>query len=671
MGCSSSKQVDDPPPERRAPSVGKEPLKPEEPGTAPEAKGEAKPIDQSAQEATTARPPQSLWSTTSECADLAEATALVYEVGDAGRSARLHRLASELSTLSERPEFLVLECCQAAERKEEEAPLRSVFMGSSLVHFVECKGLTVASLQRGTLTFAALNSIREAMETAYAKAGARIKGLTGNHPLFLLHQREIVEAMKKTKLAADAKEPPVVALSVLLQLPMILASFKGFESVLYVTLGKAASVQPVLDKVLTKESGSGLDVDSSRVRLLCLGDVDGALGEAFGELSGQSDTPHKLEHLHKLGAALMEAVLREIAEAASAKDGHITAVLLSGTTPRASLSEVFLDMLRQCAGVPIFDATSMLNFFGSARGRSFWNASGAAEGAKAAAPAKKIGLVRLQYEYPPALGDTDHPSSFGFQVVPKVVDGLLFEKAQAGAFEPEILKNMSQAIHELESDPDVIGITGNCGFMMFYQCYARHVARVPVFMSALIQAATMVPCCLPEEQVLVLTANSETLLPGKEKLLVQSGIAVADADQILIKGLQDLDGFEAVANAEAVDTVKVQAGVVAFVDELVQQAKAESRPIRCILLECTELPHYSDALRRSTNLPVFDAVTVVNYFFENTAKANWNTTVYAPHNQAYWDKNYSAAGSWKPNSEWKAMFGTNTGAEGAKVGGGL
>ena len=36
--------------------------------------------------------------------------------------------------------------------------------------------------------------------------------------------------------------------------------------------------------------------------------------------------------------------------------------------------------------------------------------------------------------------------------------------------------------------------------------------------------------------------------------------------------------------------------------------------IRAILLECTELPPYADALRHKTGLPVFDAITCCDFF---------------------------------------------------------
>ena len=41
---------------------------------------------------------------------------------------------------------------------------------------------------------------------------------------------------------------------------------------------------------------------------------------------------------------------------------------------------------------------------------------------------------------------------------------------------------------------------------------------------------------------------------------------------------------------------------------------AQYPTIRAILLECTELPPYADALRATTGLPVYDAITGCDYF---------------------------------------------------------
>ena len=44
----------------------------------------------------------------------------------------------------------------------------------------------------------------------------------------------------------------------------------------------------------------------------------------------------------------------------------------------------------------------------------------------------KLGIIRLDYDYPPIPGDVDSPDSFSYDVIYRVVPGLSFEVAQSG-----------------------------------------------------------------------------------------------------------------------------------------------------------------------------------------------------------------------------------------------
>jgi len=59
----------------------------------------------------------------------------------------------------------------------------------------------------------------------------------------------------------------------------------------------------------------------------------------------------------------------------------------------------------------------------------------------------------------------------------------------------------------------------------------------------------------------------------------------------------------------------VQPGII----ELARKVITEDLNIRAILLECTELPPYADALRRHLNLPVYDAITCADMFMDGLA----------------------------------------------------
>lgn len=85
-----------------------------------------------------------------------------------------------------------------------------------------------------------------------------------------------------------------------------------------------------------------------------------------------------------------------------------------------------------------------------------------------------------------------------------------------------------------------------------------------------------------------------------------------------IKGAENVDGFEAVALGEKVDTKKVTPGIV----KLCQQILVDFPDTRAFLFECTELPPYSDAVRYATGKPVFDAITACDFFLSGRKDAN-------------------------------------------------
>lgn len=219
-----------------------------------------------------------------------------------------------------------------------------------------------------------------------------------------------------------------------------------------------------------------------------------------------------------------------------------------------------------------------------------------------------LGVLRLDYNYPPAAGDIDCPGSYSYKVLFRCVPGFTFEMAQSGKLSPEVEPKFVEALKWLEKK-GVCGITGDCGFMMAFQPLARQHVSVPVFMSAMVQCPLISVAFDKYDKVLILTANSATLKPQKECLLSHCGFDVDD-DRFVIRGCQDVHGFDAVAKGEKVDVKLVTPGIVKMVKELLQQVPT----IRAICMECTELPPYSDALRKETGLPVFDAITCTDYF---------------------------------------------------------
>jgi len=228
-----------------------------------------------------------------------------------------------------------------------------------------------------------------------------------------------------------------------------------------------------------------------------------------------------------------------------------------------------------------------------------------------------LGVLRLDYNYPPAVGDVASPASFGYDVIYRVVPGLTFSTAQSGMMSHDVSKHLESAIAFLE-DQGVSAITGDCGFMMSFQKMANKFSTVPTFLSSMVQCPPLCFAMGPEKKILLLTANGEALRKQKDVLLSSLGFNV-DFNQFLISGCESVPGFDAVAKGQKVNLELVQKGIV----DLVKRLTVNSKDIAGILLECTELPPYADAIRYTTGLPVWDAITLADYFISAFSDKNF------------------------------------------------
>jgi len=222
--------------------------------------------------------------------------------------------------------------------------------------------------------------------------------------------------------------------------------------------------------------------------------------------------------------------------------------------------------------------------------------------------AASLGVIRLDYDYPPTPGDIDHPASFGYDVFYRVVPGFTFARCQSGRVDSDVEANFVSAVKWMEGR-GVSGITGDCGFMMYFQALARQHTYLPVFMSSLAQLPAVTCAYNKNELIAILTANSETLKPMRTLIKEECAVDPEEHRYIMV-GCQDVDGFEQVALGGKVDTVKVTPGIVKKCREVL----AAHPKIRGFLFECTELPAYSDAVRCEFGLPVWDSITCCDFF---------------------------------------------------------
>ena len=78
-----------------------------------------------------------------------------------------------------------------------------------------------------------------------------------------------------------------------------------------------------------------------------------------------------------------------------------------------------------------------------------------------------LGIIRLDYDYPPAPGDIDSPDSFGYDVHYRVIPGFTFTVCQFNTMDEACKGRFKEGVEFLVNEKKVSGITGDCGFMMW------------------------------------------------------------------------------------------------------------------------------------------------------------------------------------------------------------
>lgn len=224
-----------------------------------------------------------------------------------------------------------------------------------------------------------------------------------------------------------------------------------------------------------------------------------------------------------------------------------------------------------------------------------------------------IGIIMLDNDIPRPLGDVGNPDSYDFpvsmatskgactaQVLEHSADGLLtaFEDTAIGL-----------------QDAGVSAVTTCCGFLAVFQKELAGKLDVPVATSSLLQVALVLQTLGPGRSVCVLTANAATL---GETHLAAVGITGDLRSRVHFAGLERTEHFSAVVNGREpeLDTLKARSEVVD-----VARRAVEARPdIGAFVMECTNLPPYTDAVKAATGLPVWDALALINWLHAGASR---------------------------------------------------
>jgi aspartate/glutamate racemase len=217
-----------------------------------------------------------------------------------------------------------------------------------------------------------------------------------------------------------------------------------------------------------------------------------------------------------------------------------------------------------------------------------------------------------QFEMIP--GNIVHPETFRYPIQLFRVEGANYQSVVERP-NGEILVRMIDAAKELEA-AGVKAITTSCGFNAIFQQELANSVAVPFFSSSLLQVPFVHRMLKQEQQIGIITADKKHLTSAH---LEQTGIT--GSIPVSIAGMENTEEFFKVRTdpRAKVDPQK-------FIQEIVDVAimlVSENPNLGAIVLECTDLPPASAAIRKILGLPVFDIVTLMNMVHESVTGLGW------------------------------------------------
>lgn len=208
------------------------------------------------------------------------------------------------------------------------------------------------------------------------------------------------------------------------------------------------------------------------------------------------------------------------------------------------------------------------------------------------------GLVQLES----LKGNSTNPDSYGFPVRFCRVRGAniqtILENPDMG-----VLQEMIREARSMISD-GVRAITTSCGFNAIFQKELASSLDVPVFTSSLLQVPLVHKMLGPEEEIGVITAKKAAL--KKEHL---EAVGIHEEVSLRVFGLEKCPEWGKIFSDPDMD-IDLEA-VEEEVTGTAEEAVREYPGFRAFVLECTDLPPFASSIRRSTKLPVFDFISLV------------------------------------------------------------
>ncbi|MET4359253.1 hypothetical protein ABIC08_009230 [Bradyrhizobium sp. RT9b] len=222
---------------------------------------------------------------------------------------------------------------------------------------------------------------------------------------------------------------------------------------------------------------------------------------------------------------------------------------------------------------------------------------------------RPLGILNLERGVtppPPRPGSILHPSTFDFPIISETVEGAWADVAMRGdpALEPATIAAAQRLVER-----GAVAISSNCASFIRLQEAISVAVNVPVATSSLLLVPALLGQLPSTAKIAVLSADSRCSSERVHRLLDSTQRA-----RLVIGGIEGGTLWQNEMNRPPVytETADIEADVSSCVSGLL----AADPQLTAILFECTAFLPISPAIRRMTNLPVYDIASVCRMTME-------------------------------------------------------
>jgi len=221
-----------------------------------------------------------------------------------------------------------------------------------------------------------------------------------------------------------------------------------------------------------------------------------------------------------------------------------------------------------------------------------------------------IGILMLDTKFPRLVGDIGNAHTFPFPVRYKVVKGASPRRVVEYG-DITLLKPFIEAARQFEAE-GVKAITTSCGFLALFQQELSASVNIPVFSSSLLLLPFLYRIFGEKGIAGVLTARAASLS--------ERHFAACGAGQVpyAIGGMDDCQGFSNIflekgdpSKCPELDPSIIEEEICSVAQDLVE----DNPGIRFIVLECTNMPPFREAIANQIGKPIFDIVTLTKFVY--------------------------------------------------------